>query len=81
MKKPSKAPLIISYVLVIAMMLAAVGLLIGQAAFSGWVFESENVIKFGVIIMGLMITLVRLISKTLLSGHTGWLPYLLPAAQ
>lgn len=64
MKKPSKAPLIISYVLVIAMMLAAVGLLIGQAAFSGWVFESENVIKFGIVILGLMITLVRLISKT-----------------
>lgn len=64
MKKPNKAPLIVSYVLISTMILAAIGLLIGQAAYNGWVFDMGNVAKCGIIIIGLVITLVRLISKT-----------------
>ena len=64
MKKNSKIPLIISYVLVTAMILAAIGLLVGQAAMNGWVFESDNVVKFGLVLIGLLITLVKLITGT-----------------
>lgn len=64
MKKRNKIALIVSYVLIILLIAACIGLLIWQAASNGWVFESENVMKFGLVIIGLILSLVKLITRT-----------------
>ena len=64
MKKRNKIALIVSYVLIILLIAACIGLLIWQAASNGWVFESENVMKFGFVIIGLILSLVKLITRT-----------------
>ena len=63
MKRKSKAPLIVSCVLLILLLVGAVGLLIWQAASNGWVFDKDNVVKGGLIIIGLLISLIRIIAK------------------
>jgi len=63
MKKTGKTPIIVASALIIAMILAAIALLVGQAANNGWVFETENITKFGILIFGLILTLIRIILK------------------
>ncbi len=64
MKKSGKAPLIISYILVGVVLVGVIGLLIGQAALNNWVFDKDNVTKGVIVIAGLIITLIKLISKS-----------------
>lgn len=64
MRKTKKAPIIVSFVLIGLLMAVAIGLLFVQAASNGWVFETENVVKFGVLIIGLTLSLIKLIGRT-----------------
>lgn len=64
MKKTRKAPLIVCYVLLGVVFVAAVGLFIGQAALNNWSFDKGNATKFGIVIIGLILTFVKLIGKT-----------------
>ena len=64
MKKRNHLALIVSYVLIILLIAACIGLLIWQAASNGWVFETENVAKFALVIIGLILSLIKLITRT-----------------
>ena len=64
MKRRNHLALIVSYVLIILLIAACIGLLIWQAASNGWVFETENVTKFALVIIGLILSLIKLITRT-----------------
>ncbi len=64
MKKSSKIPTIIAYVLLALLAAAAIGLFIAQTAQNGWVVDKSDALKFGILMIGLGLTVVKLIGKT-----------------
>ncbi|MBQ5363045.1 MAG: DUF1963 domain-containing protein, partial [Clostridia bacterium] len=64
MKKSSKLPTIIAYVLLGVLATAAIGLFVAQTARNGWAVDKSDAIKFGLLMICLGLTLVKLIGKT-----------------
>ena len=64
MKKSSKIPTIIAYVLLGVLATAAIGLFVAQTARNGWAVDKSDAIKFGFLMICLGLTLVKLIGKT-----------------
>ncbi len=64
MKKSSKIPMFIAYGLLIVLAIAAIGLFIAQTARNGWAVDKSDALKFGILMIGLGLTLVKLIGKT-----------------
>lgn len=64
MKKSSKLPTIIAYVLLGILAAAAIALFILETAHNGWAVDKSDAVKFGILMIGLGLTLVRLIGKT-----------------
>ena len=61
MKKSSKIPTIIAYVLLGVLAAAAIGLFIAQTAHNDWAVDKSDAVKFIILMIGLGLTLVRLI--------------------
>ena len=64
MKKSTKITTVIAYALMIILMLVAIGLFVAQTAENGWVVDKFDAIKFGILMVGIVLGLVRLIGKT-----------------
>ena len=60
MKQSSKTATVIVYVLLALLAAAAIGLFIFQTAQNGWVVDKSNATKFGLLMVGLGLTLVKL---------------------
>lgn len=63
MKKSSKIPTVIVYVLLFLLAAAAIALFIAQTAHNGWVVDKNDAVKFGIIMVGLVLALVKMIGK------------------
>ncbi len=63
MKKPNKMPYVISLLLVAALCVAAIGLLVYDISQNEWKAERDTIMKFGLLLAGLVLTLAKLISK------------------
>ena len=63
MKKTNRATAIVCSVLLILLIVGAIGLLIWQGASNGWVFDQSNLVKGGLVIIGLIFSLVRMLSR------------------
>lgn len=64
MKRSSKIATVIVYVLLFLLAAAAIVLFIVQTAQNGWVVDKSNAVKFGLLMVGLGLTLVKLIGST-----------------
>ena len=64
MKKSNRTVSVVSFVLIFLLIAACIGLLVWQGAANGWVFETENIMKFGIVLIGLIFSLVKLIGRT-----------------
>ena len=63
MKQSSKTATVIVYVLLALLAAAAIGLFIFQTAQNGWVVDKSNATKFGLLMVGLGLTFVKLLGK------------------
>ena len=63
MRKTNRATVIICCVLLVLLIIGSVGLLIWQGASNGWVFDQSNLVKGGLVIIGLILSLVRMLSR------------------
>ena len=63
MKKSSKLPVYIAFGLLAVIAAVAIGLFIAETAQNGWVVDKADAAKFGILLVGLGLTLVRLIGK------------------
>ena len=63
MRKTNRTTVIVCSVLLSLLIVAAVGLLVWQGASNGWVFDQSNLVKGGLVIIGLIISLVRMIGR------------------
>lgn len=64
MKKSSKITTVIVYALLGILIAAAIGLFVAETAENGWVVDKATAVKFGILMVGLGLTFVRLIGKT-----------------
>lgn len=64
MKKNRKLIIILTYVLIVALAGACIALFLVQTANNGWKIDSNNAVKFGVILIGLAITAIKMATKT-----------------
>ena len=63
MRKTNKTTVIVCSVLLALLLVGAIGLLIWQGASNGWVFDRSNLVKGGLVIIGLILSLVRMLSR------------------
>lgn len=63
MKKTSKIPVYIAFGLLAVLAVAAIGLFLTETAQNGWVVDKNDALKFGILMIGLGLTLVKLIGK------------------
>lgn len=64
MKKSSKLPVYIAYGLLAVLIVGAIALFVSEIARNGWTIDKNTAVKFGILMIGLGLTLVRLIGKT-----------------
>lgn len=64
MKRTSKIPTVIAYVLLAILTVAIIGLFIAQTAHNGWVVDKNDAMRMGILLVGIGLTLVKLIGKT-----------------
>jgi len=64
MNKRRKIVVILTYVLIAALAAACIALFLVQTANNGWKIDSSNAVKFGLILIGLVITAVKMATKT-----------------
>ena len=69
MKKNPKLAITLTYILIILLAAACITLFIVQTAQNGWKINSSNAVKFGVILIGLILTAVKMATKTS-DGHS-----------
>ena len=63
MRKTNRTTVIVCSVILSLLIVAAVGLLIWQGASNGWVFDQSNLVRGGLVIIGLIISLVKMIGR------------------
>ena len=63
MRKTNRATVIVCCVLLVLLIVGAVGLPVWQGASNGWVFDQSNLVKGELIIIGLILSLVRMLVK------------------
>ena len=63
MRKTNRTTVIVCSVLLALLLVGAVGLLVWQGASNGWVFDRSNLVKGGLVIIGLILSLVRMLSR------------------
>ena len=63
MKKTNRATVIVCSVLLILLIVGAIGLLVWQGASNDWVFDQSNLVKGGLVIVGLIFSLVRMLGR------------------
>ena len=63
MNKSKKLPIIIALVLLGVLAAAAIGLFIAETAHNAWVVDKADAVKFGILMVGIGLTLVRLIGN------------------
>ena len=64
MKKTNRITVIVCSIVIVLLIAACIGLLVWQGASNGWVFDPSNVAKGGLVIIGLIISLIRMIGRT-----------------
>ena len=63
MKKTNRTTAIVCSVLLALLLVGAIGLLIWQGASNGWVFDQSNLVKSGIVIIGIAFSLVRMLGR------------------
>lgn len=63
MRKTNRTTVIVCSVLLALLLVGAIGLLVWQGASNGWVFDRSNLVKSGIVIIGIAFSLVRMLSK------------------
>ena len=63
MRSSSKTATVVVYVLLALLVAAAIGLFIFQTAQNGWVVDKSNATKFGLLMVGLGLTFVKLLGR------------------
>jgi len=63
MKKTNRTTVIVCSVLLILLIVGAIGLLVWQGASNGWVFDQSNLVKGGLVIIALILSLVRMLGR------------------
>lgn len=64
MNKRRKIVVILTYVLIVALAAACITLFLVQTANNGWKIDSSNTVKFGLVLIGLVITAVKMATRT-----------------
>lgn len=72
MNKSKKLPIIIALILLGVLAAAAIGLFIAETAHNAWVVDKADAVKFGILMVGIGLTLVRLI------GNVGGYQFFIP---
>ena len=63
MRKTNRTTVIVCSVLLALLLVGAIGLLIWQGASNGWVFDRSDLVKGELVIIGLILSLVRMLSR------------------
>ncbi len=64
MNKSRKTVVILTYVLIIALAAACIAIFLVQTANNGWKVDSSNAVKFGLVLIGLVLTAVKMAART-----------------